>query len=63
MRRVITIGLLLVLATAGAAVAQFGFERERFGARYDPLPNIPYDGRFTFARVRYHPSAGGYWPG
>jgi hypothetical protein len=30
---------------------------------YRPLPNIPYDGRFTFVRVRYDPAPGGYWPG
>src|SRR5262245_66277503 len=55
------IAAILVLLIGGAAVAQFGFER--FGSAYRPLPNIPYDGRFTFVRVRYSPSPGGYWPG
>src|SRR5947209_1472912 len=27
------------------------------------LPNIPYDGRFTFVRVNYTPISGGYWFG
>ncbi len=27
----------------------------------EPLPNIPYDGRFTFVRVNYETSPGGYW--
>ena len=26
----------------------------------EPLPNIPYDGRFTFVRVNYETSPGGY---
>ena len=55
------IALAAVFALSGVAIAQFGFG----GARdfYQPLPNIPYDGRFTFVRVRYNPSPGGYWPG
>ena len=55
------IALAAVFALSGVAIAQFGFG----GARdfYQPLPNIPYDGRFTFVRVRYQPSAGGFWPG
>src|SRR5262245_20454409 len=52
--------VVLILAMAGAAAAQFGFG---FREPYPPLPNIPYDGRFTFVRVRYDPSPGGYWPG
>ena len=27
----------------------------------EPLPNIPYDGRFTFVRVNYETAPGGYW--
>src|SRR5438552_12301752 len=49
-----------LLAMGGAALAQFGFG---FREPYPPLPNIPYDGRFTFVRIRYDPSPGGYWPG
>ena len=52
-----------VLATAAAALAQFGFGFDGFRGSYQPLPNISYDGRFTFVRVRYTPSPGGFWPG
>jgi hypothetical protein len=53
-----TIALIVVLATSGAALAQFGFGG--FRDLYRPLPNLPYDGRFTFVRVRYEPAPGGY---
>jgi Domain of unknown function (DUF4159) len=53
--------LVAALAMGAVALAQFGFDGIR--DPYRPLPNIPYDGRFTFVRVRYTPSAGGYWPG
>jgi uncharacterized protein DUF4159 len=59
--RLVSIVLLLVLVTGGVALAQFGLDR--FRDPYQPRPNIPYDGRFTFVRVRYNPSPGGYWPG
>jgi hypothetical protein len=49
----------LILATAAAALAQYGGPRGPF---YEP-PNIPYDGRFTFARVKYQTAPGGYWYG
>jgi hypothetical protein len=51
----------IVLLSSGAALAQFGFARS--DAAYRPLPNLAYDGRFTFVRVRYTPAPGGYWPG
>jgi hypothetical protein len=54
-------GLLIAVLLAGTGFAQ-GF---RFGRR-DPIrldtpPNIPYDGRFTFVRMKYTTSEGGYW--
>ena len=52
---------LFVLAAGGTAFAQFGFSG--FRGWYQPLPNLPYDGRFTFVRVRYDPAPGGFWPG
>jgi hypothetical protein len=55
------IALFIVLVMTGTAVAQFGFGNSR--DPYRPLPNTPYDGRFTFVRVRYDPAPGGYWPG
>jgi uncharacterized protein DUF4159 len=60
-RRTIAIALGVVLAIGAGALAQFGFGG--FRDAYQPLPNIPYDGRFTFVRVRYHPAPGGFWPG
>ena len=56
-----TIALAVVLVMGGVALAQFDFGG--FNGSYRPLPNIPYDGRFTFVRVRYDPAPGGYWPG
>jgi hypothetical protein len=43
---------------AVAALAQFG-GRGPFRVR----PNIPYDGRFTFVRLKYTTAPGGYWYG
>ena len=58
----------LVVVASGVALAQRGFNdfgdfRGLIGPPYRPLKNIPYDGRFTFLRVRYEPSPGGFWPG
>lgn len=55
------VGLGMALLLGRAAFAQLGFDDAR--GPYRPLPNIPYDGRFTFVRVRYDPAPGGYWPG
>ena len=52
--------LVALLALSGVALARFG---QYIGYPYHPLPNIPYDGRFTFVRVRYDPAPGGFWPG
>src|SRR5215467_7770035 len=60
-RRTTAIALGVVLAISAGALAQFGVGR--FRDAYQPLPNIPYDGRFTFVRVRYQPAPGGFWPG
>jgi len=58
-RRALTIAAAAAL-TAATAFAQFGgFARGPFRER----PNIPYDGRFTFVRVRYTTAPGGYWYG
>jgi hypothetical protein len=46
-----------VLIAAAAALAQFGGGRGPFRVR----PNIPYDGRFTFVRLKYTTAPGGYW--
>jgi hypothetical protein len=56
------VGALAALA-AGTATAQRGFGR-RFG-RAEPVEpdvhNISYDGRFTFARIKYQTAPGGFY--
>jgi hypothetical protein len=47
--RALLLGLALSAALGHAGSAQ-GFRGQR-GMRFDP--NVPYDGRFTFARIRY----------
>jgi hypothetical protein len=49
---------LLCCATSVAAIAQ-----RRFYGWNPTIRNVPYDGRFTFVRVRYQPSPEGYWAG
>ena len=51
--------LVLVIAAVAAAPAQYGGPRGSFRER----PNVPYDGRFTFVRVKYTTAPGGYWYG
>ena len=43
--------LLLILALSGALA--LGLSAQRFGRRIRLEPNVPYDGKFTFARIRY----------
>ena len=47
------------LLVAVSAVAQFGGPRGPFHER----PNVAYDGRFTFVRLKYVTAPGGYWYG
>ena len=49
----------VVLLTAVAALAQFGGPRGPF----HQYPNIPYDGQFTFVRLKYTHGPGGNWYG
>ena len=54
-RKVIAcLGSILGLVAA-PAVAQRGLIVE------PPIHNVPYDGRFTFARIKYEPGPGGYY--
>lgn len=55
-RRLLMLGLLLPMVTVAA---QRGFGR-RGSPGSNPLPNVSYDGRFTFVRVRFEP-LGGSW--
>ena len=50
--RAVRAALLLALAVAGAWGARAGAQRWR-GERVQVEPNVPYDGRFTFVRLRY----------
>ena len=56
----ITIAVALLLPVLGLAAQ--GFRRGQGGQEtnmgWNPLPNAPYDGRFTFFRVRYEPYGG-----
>jgi hypothetical protein len=59
MRRGLATAPFMLLIAAAAAVAQFGFARGPFRE----YPNVPYDGRFTFVRLKYTTAPGGYWYG
>jgi hypothetical protein len=58
----LALSLVFLCLGAGAFAQRGGFG----GGRGRPipdreLPNIPYDGRFTFVRVKYDTAPGGYW--
>jgi hypothetical protein len=59
-RRIAVATASLLVCLALLALAQ----RRGFGGRREPfhvLPNVRYDGRFTFVRVNYTTAPGGYW--
>jgi hypothetical protein len=60
---VISVAVALLGLTSVALAQRRGFGG--FGRRgtFAALANIPYDGRFTFVRVRYAPTPDGYWYG
>src|SRR5436190_12817623 len=63
MRRGMAAGAL-ALALTGAAFAQdFGFRGGFARGPFRLYPNVDYDGRFTFVRVRYSHLPGGNWYG
>ena len=60
-RRAAAIALIVVAAGAATAFAQRRFGGGGYGGRFAPIPiepNAPYDGRFTFVRLRYGPDYG-----
>jgi hypothetical protein len=62
-RRLVAVALSLAVMAAGAtAFAQFrGFRFRRQPAPFNPPANPAYDGRFTFARLKYETGPGGYY--
>ena len=65
MSRALRILVALMLSVSAAALAQRRFD-DFGGYSYDRVPaihNIPYDGRFTFVRIKYDTAPGGYWAG
>jgi hypothetical protein len=54
---VVTAAVLLGLVSVATAQRRFFYGWD------ESVRNIPYDGRFTFARVRYTPAPGGNWAG
>jgi hypothetical protein len=55
--------LLVTLAILGCLVAATAAQRRYFYGWDESVRNIPYDGRFTFVRIRYTPAPGGLWAG
>ena len=59
MTRIAAVLVVLSLAGVGTALAQRRFGGGGYGRRQQAIvPNTPYDGRFTFVRVRYGPDYG-----
>jgi hypothetical protein len=48
-----TLGAVLLVGAVAEAQRGGGGRRERGGTAYAVTPNVPYDGRFTFVRLRY----------
>jgi uncharacterized protein DUF4159 len=62
MYRVLLAGVVaLSLATAALAQRRF-FDGEGY-SRDPAIHNVPYDGQFTFVRIKYETAPGGYWAG
>jgi len=65
-RRAPLIAIALTFLVALAALAQRRFDDFGFGGfrgREPEIRNIPYDGQFTFVRIKYDTAPGGYWAG
>ena len=64
-RTVVMTAALIVCLTAALVAQRRGGFRGGFGGGprgpFIQYPNIPYDGRFTFVRVKYQHAPGGNW--
>ena len=62
-RRVLLVSGIVTLVAVSAFAQRrfggFGFGGPRQDVRTPP--NLPYDGRFAFVRVKYETAEGGYW--
>src|SRR5438128_5540511 len=55
---------VVVLGFAMAALAQRRyFDEFGYRGREPAIHNVPYDGQFTFVRIKYETAPGGYWAG
>ena len=61
MKRRTKLAATIVLSLA--LMASLAAQRQRFMFWDETSRNVPYDGRFTFVRLRYTPAPGGYWAG
>ena len=63
-RRGAVVGALATMAIASLSAPLIGWAQDRFGDPSDAIPpNPPYDGRYTFARIRYDQSNDGGFGG
>src|SRR3954470_1276073 len=62
-RRIAVLAAAVVVCLLLAAVVDLAAQRRFFYGWDETVTNIPYDGRFTFVRVRYTPAPGGNWAG
>ena len=53
----------IVVAAVISATATLAAQRRFFYGWDETVRNIPYDGRFTFVRIKYTPAPGGNWAG
>ena len=62
--RIGAVAVLVVVVVAAAFAQRRSLGGSGRGGRFAQLrtpPNVPYDGRFAFVRVKYETAPGGYW--
>src|SRR5262245_27881137 len=63
MRRVAIASAIAILLAISALAQDFGFRGGGPGGPFHVMPNVKYDGKFTFVRITYQTAPGGYWYG